>query len=72
MQPLSVKKMKFHIDKYLETFREKIENSVLKLKQVSDYFGRLSGELEQEREAELSGELIEGGRKRIRSIQQQI
>ena len=41
VQPLTTKKMKVHIDKYLEAFTEKIDSSVSKLKQVGEEFNRV-------------------------------
>jgi len=42
-----MKKMKVTIDKYLESFNEKIENSLSKMKQVSEEFDKVVGELEK-------------------------
>ena len=38
VEPLNMKKMKIHIDKYLEGFNQKMETAVNKLKQTSQEF----------------------------------
>ena len=43
VQPLSMKKMKVNIAKFLESFNEKMEVSLGKLKQVGEEFEKVVG-----------------------------
>ena len=43
-----MKKMKVHIDKYLENFKEKMESTVDRLKQIGTEYSKLCDSLSQE------------------------